>query len=469
MDWSDILDNLVQTRRRSSLIGAAAVRLLLLLAVWLMMIIPRTPGWVVAGHWLFTVTFVLFAFAYGVVLYCLIKDYGVGKTSLLVSILDVLAISLLVLFAGGLQSPFIVLYVFLLAGTTVFGDLRQALIVALGGFILFALVVLLVRFSPLFQFDVLTGGGKVAGHALQMKTFLVLLAVFVLGSLIANVYLNRRLRDYHLLLNEREERIRAANLELTRSFYDLEEMTDSVRASSDRQETSQKMLLASQRSATAGYLAAGLVHDMADPLTVIANEAEMGIVRQDDTNDKVRERFQRVYAAANYLIKLSENLRILTKQEDNPLYGSVDMNRLIRRCMTILDPHRRQRGLVFNSHFSQPVQIVSGIESQLEQVVINLLINAIQAMPTRGGHVNVRSWIERDELAVEVEDDGEGISPDNLKKVFAPFFTTRVKDAAIGLGLYTAKTIIVNHGGQITVRSEPGVSTVLTLKLPVNV
>jgi signal transduction histidine kinase len=147
------------------------------------------------------------------------------------------------------------------------------------------------------------------------------------------------------------------------------------------------------------------------------------------------------------------------------LYGAIDIHRLIGHCVDALEPLRRQRSAICDLQLNGQNPKVLGVESQIEQVLINLLTNAYQALNGPGGQVTIRTRNQGERVRVEIEDNGVGIAPDLLDKIFEPFYTTRRDGNALGLGLHTAKWIVEEHGGELSVRSTPGVATIFALEL----
>jgi two-component system sporulation sensor kinase A len=175
---------------------------------------------------------------------------------------------------------------------------------------------------------------------------------------------------------------------------------------------------------------------------------------------------RRVLINTQHISLLLENLRLLTKQRGDQMYGSVDVKNVVMRVLTALEPVRKRRGVVVDVRVEDDALQVFGVESQFEQLVTNLVVNAFEAIAHPGGRVTVRTRAAADGVLLEVEDDGEGVPKQNLDRIFEPFFTTRDSPDSLGLGLYSALAIVEDHGGKVSVRSEPGVSTVFTAELP---
>jgi signal transduction histidine kinase len=151
-----------------------------------------------------------------------------------------------------------------------------------------------------------------------------------------------------------------------------------------------------------------------------------------------------------------------------PNFGQVDIDELLQRSI-LLSRHKLELGNVRIESSVQPkMPSVIGDFNQLQQCVINLIFNALDAMPD-GGMLKIdgRHDAANDRVIVTVKDSGLGISPDNVTHIFEPFFTTKKEGYGVGLGLSTVYGIIERHNGKVSVESRPGDGTTFMLALPV--
>lgn len=168
--------------------------------------------------------------------------------------------------------------------------------------------------------------------------------------------------------------------------------------------------------------------------------------------------------AANRIGRIVKSLLKFARHEATPKWHE-DLEQIVHRSSELGRHYVEGRGgklVVTSSHEPLPA-ILSPIE--IEQVLINLIHNAIQAQPG-GGEVRVRTRREGDFALIEVEDDGCGIAPESLQHIFDPFFTTRLRDGGSGLGLSVVHGVVVDHGGSITVDSHPDYGTRIHIRLP---
>jgi signal transduction histidine kinase len=127
-----------------------------------------------------------------------------------------------------------------------------------------------------------------------------------------------------------------------------------------------------------------------------------------------------------------------------------------------------RRKIKIDLHYTKELPHVLAIPDQIKQVFINLLNNAAEACPDKGGTIAISTWREKDMAAVAIKDTGTGIQPDDMEHIFRPFFSTKAEVKGTGLGLSVSYGIVKNHHGEIRVESQPGAGATFTVLLPVN-
>jgi len=222
-------------------------------------------------------------------------------------------------------------------------------------------------------------------------------------------------------------------------------------------------LVQAEKLSSIGLLAAGVAHEVNTPLAVISSQAQM-LVKQmpsDDararTVDKIIKQSFRASEIVNNLLKFS---RVSGSE-----YSELDLNRVIRETLSLIEPMLRASNISLNAQLSPSVPPLFGNPGKLQQVFMNLVMNARDAMP-RGGELTLATECENSTIHVEVSDNGVGIPPDHLSKIFDPFFTTKAKSRGTGLGLAVTYGIIREHSGKIGVESVPGRGTTFRLEFP---
>jgi signal transduction histidine kinase len=226
----------------------------------------------------------------------------------------------------------------------------------------------------------------------------------------------------------------------------------------------------SDRLNVIGTLAAGIAHEIGTPLNVITGSAELiDGARPEELRvigTTIHEQADRIGAIIRHLLDFGR--RAGSGRVD------VNLNDLARSTSVLLAPTARKRGLAVDVETAARPVIVRGNAAELEQVLSNLLLNAVQAMASRGGHIVLRVGTAthangrqpRGFGTLQVEDTGVGIAPENLPKIFDPFFTTKEVGEGTGLGLSVSYGIVHDHGGSIAVESAPGRGTRFTVELP---
>jgi PAS domain S-box-containing protein len=222
-------------------------------------------------------------------------------------------------------------------------------------------------------------------------------------------------------------------------------------------------LVQAEKLSSIGLLAAGVAHEVNTPLAVIATQVQM-LMRQmpgDDprarTLDKIIKQAFRASEIVNNLLKFS---RVSGSE-----YAELDLNRVIRETLSLADPMLRAAKISVSTQLGSSLPPVYGNSGKLQQVFMNLILNARDAMP-RGGELTIATECENSSVQVEVSDNGVGIPPDHLGKIFDPFFTTKATSRGTGLGLAVTYGIIREHSGKIEVESAVGRGTSFRLEFP---
>jgi hypothetical protein len=226
----------------------------------------------------------------------------------------------------------------------------------------------------------------------------------------------------------------------------------------------EEQLQISEKMASIGLLAAGVAHEVNTPLTGISSFTQMLLqnAEPDDPRTKVLEKIERQTFRAAKIVNGLLNLARPAQVDSGP----IDLHAVINDVLALLEHQLKNSSIQVRRELGAPGQIVQGIEYKLQQVFLNLFLNARDAMP-RGGWLTIATSLRDDGAAVvEVSDTGSGIPPDHLSRIYDPFFTTKDIGKGTGLGLSITYGIIQEHGGTITCDSAVGHGTRFTLALP---
>lgn len=240
----------------------------------------------------------------------------------------------------------------------------------------------------------------------------------------------------------------------------VEERTRELLESRDR-------LRQADRLVAVGTLAAGVAHQINNPVGSILNSAEYALMCEEDVDAKaIWKRALEVNAAeARRCAEIVRSMLQFAREE--PVAKQVeDVNQIVRRSCRATEHYARQCGARVDVVLSQDPLMVEVSPIEIEQVFVNLLRNAMESRES-GVVVEVRSQRKAGLARVGVTDNGHGIDPDHANRIFDPFFSTRIQSGGTGLGLSVAHGIVSDHGGEIRVSSECGKGTAIVVELPI--
>ena len=225
--------------------------------------------------------------------------------------------------------------------------------------------------------------------------------------------------------------------------------------------------------ATFGQIAAGIVHELNNPLTSIVaysdyliRKAVSGGEPQADSNSDL-ESLRRISESANRMLRFTRDF-VAYARPSSGVAGPVVLHGIIDQSVAFCEHVLAAAGVGVEKRYSPDVLAVRAVSEQLVQVFVNLLTNASQAAPQQAGLIIVTTSLEPStrRVHVVVEDNGSGIASEHLPQVFLPFFTTKGHRHGTGLGLSIVKSILEGHDGAIRVESEPGRGARFVLELP---
>jgi two-component system, NtrC family, sensor kinase len=222
-------------------------------------------------------------------------------------------------------------------------------------------------------------------------------------------------------------------------------------------------LMQAEKLSSIGLLAAGIAHEVNTPIAGISSYTQM-LLKDTSESDRHRSILKKIEKQTFRAAEIVNGLLNFSRLNDAQ-FTSLDINRLIRDSMTLLD-HQLQRNHI-NVEFllGDDLPPVYGNIGKLQQVFVNLFLNARDAMPG-GGELEIQTGMIESAIVVDISDTGIGIPEENLKRIFDPFFTTKAVGKGTGLGLAVTYGIIQEHGGRIFVDSDLEKGTHFRLKLP---
>jgi signal transduction histidine kinase len=235
------------------------------------------------------------------------------------------------------------------------------------------------------------------------------------------------------------------------------------RAVRDERERLQQQLRHADRLATIGQLAAGVAHELNEPLTTILGFAQL-LEKSEEMPPGAKEDLRHIVDASVHARDIVRKLRLFARQ--SPAQQKiVDLNAVVRDGLYLVEARCAKQGVRIRLDLEpEPVELEAD-PGQLHQVLVNLAVNAMQAMP-EGGDLLLRTRGREKEVALIVIDTGCGMTDKVREQIFLPFFTTKDVDQGTGLGLSVVHGIVASHGGQIEVESSPGQGARFEIRLP---
>ncbi len=261
-----------------------------------------------------------------------------------------------------------------------------------------------------------------------------------------------------LVLNVAVAPLRSISNSQTGAIIVLENVTSRIKL----EETLQQ----SEKLSSIGLLAAGVAHEVNTPLTGVSSYTQMllGMIPETDPKHALLQKVQKQTDRASNIVG---NLLNFSRTGNAAEFTEIDLNKLLDDTLQLLEPQLRKSQVEIVKNYSDIPPKVFGNAGKLQQVFTNLIINARDAM-FGGGEITLTTDFENeDEVVIEVTDTGSGIEPENLIKIYDPFFTTKDVGSGTGLGLAVSYGIVQEHAGTITATSEVGFGTTFRLVFPV--
>lgn len=271
--------------------------------------------------------------------------------------------------------------------------------------------------------------------------------------------------------NTMRHRLQAAMDEINTFTQSLEKK---VEDRTQQLKAAQQKLLHNDRLASLGQLAASVAHEINNPISGVLNLSMLmqRILKDDGVPPNrladFRKYLGQVASETARVGRIVSDLLAFSRRS-KPQRTPADLNRIIRSTLTLAAHKLKLCDTEVEVDLPQDLPTVSCDPSQMQQVVLNLVLNAAEATQSKGGgKVFVRTRVSEDHKSVEmvVEDNGEGISPENLSKIFDPFFTSKPEGKGVGLGLAVLYGIVQAHDGEIDVKSTVGQGATFTVTIP---
>ncbi len=225
-----------------------------------------------------------------------------------------------------------------------------------------------------------------------------------------------------------------------------------------------EQLRRADRLATIGQLSAGVAHELNEPLGNILGFAQLA-QKHPDLPKQIFQDIEKIVTASLHGREVIKKLMLFARKTP-PRKEQVHLNAVVEQSLYFLESRCARNGVDLIRRLSPELPQITADPSQLQQVLVNLVVNAIQAMPS-GGVLTITTSVSDSHVVLVVADNGTGMSEREIKQIFVPFFTTKDINEGTGLGLPVVHGIITSHGGTIHVESTPGRGTRFEVRLPI--
>jgi two-component system NtrC family sensor kinase len=247
--------------------------------------------------------------------------------------------------------------------------------------------------------------------------------------------------------------------------FKLSMLSEAISGHEDSLDTAtRQQIVRSEKLASLGRLAAGVAHEINNPLTGVLTFAHL-LREKPNMDDQDKEDLDLIIRETTRAAEIVR--RLLDFSRERPvMIQQLEINEVVRRTVQLIRNQKSFEGIVIVENMGENLPDIDGDMNRLQQVILNFTLNACEAMP-HGGTLTVTTLQVDNEVRLEITDTGHGIKPEVMERIFEPFFTTKPVGQGTGLGLAVSYGIIQQHGGSIEVESEEGKGTKFIIALPV--
>ena len=256
------------------------------------------------------------------------------------------------------------------------------------------------------------------------------------------------------------------NATVKKREYQLRNSYDELKQINLKLRESQSQLIQSEKMAGLGTMAAGVAHEINNPLAAVLGSAQLALLRSDKEDERVRPHLVDIERECLRIRDIVESLLKLSVDSGQKNASALDLNQVIESALSLSARPLIAQRIQVKRDLGKDAPKIRGVSADLQQVVMLLIANAKDAMPD-GGSLTIRTEVVDKKLVrLSVEDTGIGINEANLEKVFEPFFTTRSKDGHKGMGLAVVHRIVEDHHARISIDSRMGQGTQVRITFP---
>ncbi len=229
------------------------------------------------------------------------------------------------------------------------------------------------------------------------------------------------------------------------------------------QKVLEEQLVRSQKMESIGTLAAGIAHEVGNPLTSISSLVQ--VIERTTSDQSAKEKLELIKSQVNRIARIIRNLVDFSRPTTHASQPS-DINKILKDAMNIVQYGKKVMDIRFDVVLEAELPSITIVPDQLQQVFINILINAVDSLDGKPGEIGIKSELKGEKVIVRISDSGKGIIEDDIDKIFEPFFTTKEIGKGTGLGLWVSYGIVRSFQGDIKVESKEGKGATFTVTLP---
>jgi len=325
-------------------------------------------------------------------------------------------------------------------------------------------------------------------RGISVSVLLFVLTTSVLGLILGAVYIGRPLGRMAAAMREvrsgnlmsvlpidHKDEMGAVAAEFNAMVADLRETRHQLEEEAESRRRLQRALQEADKLITIGQLSAGLAHEIGSPLQILNGRARALLARAQDPAE-TRRNAEILISQTDRITRIVDQLLRFTRRR--PISTTrIDLRATVNNVLELLQYEARRRGVSLTFSCGQDLPPVLMDADGMQQITLNLVANALTATPEGGGVTvslemsrlsTINGGCEIPAVRLAVADTGCGMSAEVLERLFEPFFTTRASQGGTGLGLAVVKSLVTEHGGTISVESEPGINSRFTVDLPIH-
>ena len=225
----------------------------------------------------------------------------------------------------------------------------------------------------------------------------------------------------------------------------------------------EQQLVRSQRMESIGTLAAGIAHEVGNPLTAISSLVQ--VIQRTSTDEFAKEKLELINSQVNRITRIIRELVDFSRPSAH-VVKPTNINRIVKEALNIVQYGKKVKDITFALDLDEKLPEIAAVPDQIVQVFINILMNAVDSLDERRGAITVHSRKNEHAVEVLVHDTGKGIESSALEKIFEPFYTTKTTGQGTGLGLWVSYGIVKSFGGDVFVESIPEKGSTFTVSFP---